>query len=33
LNAALAILEPRPLFDPLNLQTKARREGGDWSGR
>jgi hypothetical protein len=28
--AALAILEPRPLFDPLNLQTKARREGGDW---
>jgi alkylation response protein AidB-like acyl-CoA dehydrogenase len=28
--AALAILEPRPLFDPLNLLTKARREGGDW---
>ncbi|MBS1888337.1 MAG: acyl-CoA dehydrogenase family protein [Actinobacteria bacterium] len=28
--AALAILEPRPLFDPLKLATKARREGGDW---
>jgi alkylation response protein AidB-like acyl-CoA dehydrogenase len=28
--AALAILEPRPLFDPLQLQTKARREGKDW---
>jgi len=28
--AALAILEPRPLFDPLNLETKARRDGGDW---
>ena len=28
--AALAILEPRPLFDPLKLETKARREGGDW---
>jgi alkylation response protein AidB-like acyl-CoA dehydrogenase len=28
--AALAILEPRPLFDPLVLATKARREGGDW---
>jgi alkylation response protein AidB-like acyl-CoA dehydrogenase len=28
--AALAILEPRPLFDPLVLETKARREGGDW---
>ena len=28
--AALAILEPRPLFDPLELSTKARREGGDW---
>ena len=25
--AALAILEPRPLFDPLQLETKARREG------
>jgi alkylation response protein AidB-like acyl-CoA dehydrogenase len=28
--AALAILEPRPLFDPLNLETKARRDGEDW---
>jgi alkylation response protein AidB-like acyl-CoA dehydrogenase len=28
--AALAILEPRPLFDPLRPATKARREGGDW---
>jgi alkylation response protein AidB-like acyl-CoA dehydrogenase len=28
--AALAILEPRPLFDPLKLETKARKEGGDW---
>jgi alkylation response protein AidB-like acyl-CoA dehydrogenase len=28
--AALAILEPRPLFDPLQLGTKARREGKDW---
>ncbi|HEY2715234.1 MAG TPA: acyl-CoA dehydrogenase family protein [Solirubrobacterales bacterium] len=28
--AALAILEPRPLFDPLQLETKARREGGGW---
>jgi alkylation response protein AidB-like acyl-CoA dehydrogenase len=28
--AALAIIEPRPLFDPLKLQTKARRDGGDW---
>lgn len=28
--AALAMLEPRPLFDPLQLQTKARRDGGDW---
>lgn len=28
--AALAILEPRPLFDPLRLETKARREGGEW---
>ncbi|MFA5939317.1 MAG: acyl-CoA dehydrogenase family protein [Sinimarinibacterium sp.] len=25
--AALAILEPRPLFDPLELQTRARRSG------
>jgi alkylation response protein AidB-like acyl-CoA dehydrogenase len=28
--AALAILEPRPLFDPLQLRTKARRDGSDW---
>jgi len=28
--AALAILEPRPLFDPLKLETKARRAGEDW---
>ena len=28
--AALAILEPRPLFDPLKLETKARRDGTDW---
>jgi alkylation response protein AidB-like acyl-CoA dehydrogenase len=28
--AALAMLEPRPLFDPLRLQTRARRDGGDW---
>jgi len=28
--AALAILEPRPLFDPLELKTKARRKGGEW---
>jgi len=28
--AALAILEPRPLFDPLELETRARRDGGDW---
>jgi alkylation response protein AidB-like acyl-CoA dehydrogenase len=28
--AALAILEPRPLFDPLKLETKAREEGGGW---
>ncbi len=28
--AALAILEPAPLFDPLKLRTKARREGEDW---
>ena len=25
--AALAILEPRPLFDPLKLETKARKDG------
>ena len=24
------MLEPRPLFDPLKLETKARREGEDW---
>jgi alkylation response protein AidB-like acyl-CoA dehydrogenase len=28
--AALTLLEPRPLFDPLKLATTARREGGDW---
>jgi alkylation response protein AidB-like acyl-CoA dehydrogenase len=28
--AALALLEPRPLFDPLKLETKARKDGGDW---
>ncbi|MHB1810604.1 MAG: acyl-CoA dehydrogenase family protein, partial [Solirubrobacteraceae bacterium] len=28
--AALAMLEPAPLFDPLRLATKARRDGGDW---
>jgi len=28
--AALALLEPRPLFDPLSLETKARRDGEDW---
>jgi alkylation response protein AidB-like acyl-CoA dehydrogenase len=28
--AALAMLEPRPLFDPRKLETKARRDGGDW---
>jgi alkylation response protein AidB-like acyl-CoA dehydrogenase len=28
--AALALLEPRPLFDPLKLGTKARRDGEDW---
>ncbi|HWM56083.1 MAG TPA: acyl-CoA dehydrogenase family protein [Solirubrobacterales bacterium] len=28
--AALAILEPRPLFDPLKLETRARRDGSDW---
>mgnify|MGYP001054984036 CR=1 FL=1 len=28
--AALAMLEPRPLFDPLKLETKARRKGSDW---
>jgi alkylation response protein AidB-like acyl-CoA dehydrogenase len=28
--AALAILEPRPLFDPLRLETTARRKGEGW---
>ncbi len=28
--ASLALLEPEPLFDPLKLGTKARRESGDW---
>jgi alkylation response protein AidB-like acyl-CoA dehydrogenase len=28
--AALAILEPRPLFDPLELETTARKDGDDW---
>lgn len=28
--AALAILEPLPLFDPLKLETKARKDGEDW---
>ncbi|MGV1047621.1 MAG: acyl-CoA dehydrogenase family protein [Solirubrobacterales bacterium] len=28
--AALAILEPRPLFDPLRLETTARRDGEGW---
>jgi alkylation response protein AidB-like acyl-CoA dehydrogenase len=28
--AALAILEPRPLFDPLALETTARRDGEEW---
>jgi alkylation response protein AidB-like acyl-CoA dehydrogenase len=28
--AALAIIEPRPLFDPLKLETTARRDGEDW---
>jgi alkylation response protein AidB-like acyl-CoA dehydrogenase len=28
--AALAMLEPRPLFDPLKLETRARRDGEDW---
>jgi alkylation response protein AidB-like acyl-CoA dehydrogenase len=28
--AALAILEPRPLFDPLQLETKAKRKGDEW---
>jgi alkylation response protein AidB-like acyl-CoA dehydrogenase len=28
--AALAILEPRPLFDPFELETKATRKGEEW---
>jgi alkylation response protein AidB-like acyl-CoA dehydrogenase len=28
--AALAVLEPQPLFDPFELQTTARRDGRDW---
>jgi hypothetical protein len=28
--AALALLEARPLFDPLHLATRARREEGEW---
>jgi len=28
--AALAILEPRPLFDPLELETKASKKGDEW---
>jgi alkylation response protein AidB-like acyl-CoA dehydrogenase len=28
--AALAILEPRPLFDPMQLETKAKRKGDEW---
>jgi len=28
--AALALLEPRPLFDPLRLETTAKRDGEDW---
>jgi alkylation response protein AidB-like acyl-CoA dehydrogenase len=28
--AALALLEPAPLFDPLKLKTTARRDGEDW---
>jgi alkylation response protein AidB-like acyl-CoA dehydrogenase len=28
--AALAILEPRPLFDPAELETKAKRKGEEW---
>jgi hypothetical protein len=28
--AALAMLEPKPLFDPLKLETRARRDGSDW---
>ena len=28
--AALAMLEPRPLFDPLQLETKAKKKGEEW---
>ena len=28
--AALAVLEPQPLFDPMKLSTRARRDGEDW---
>lgn len=28
--AALAILEPRPLFDPFELETKAKNKGDEW---
>jgi alkylation response protein AidB-like acyl-CoA dehydrogenase len=28
--AALAILEPRPLFDPMQLETKAKKKGDEW---
>ncbi|HEX2161405.1 MAG TPA: acyl-CoA dehydrogenase family protein [Thermoleophilaceae bacterium] len=28
--AALTLLEPRPLFDPLKLETTARKDGEDW---
>jgi len=28
--AALALVEPRALFDPLRLSTRARRQEGDW---
>ena len=28
--AAFALLEPRPLFDPLSLSTWAKRQGSDW---
>jgi alkylation response protein AidB-like acyl-CoA dehydrogenase len=28
--AGLALLEPRPLFDPLKPRTEARRDGADW---
>src|SRR5271154_2514703 len=28
--AALALLEPRPLFDPMRLETRARADAGGW---